>query len=190
MIKLKTLLNENSGGITPEDLAKILKHAYISIFDIDDVIIDKSVSLYAPEYCHSYMVVNLAIKYKVHNFYIFHRLHHFKFPEGEIEGIKSNEEWNNMIAKAKGFPTQPTTMEMLKIRSPQIKFKALVYENNNPSGEYMRSEMEHLGDTTSRNILELVTNVKEIIDSEGSDSGENEVPTRPILDPEHQLVEK
>ena len=193
MIKLKTLLNEEK-ELSPEELANIIKNAYISIFDIDAVTITHAARSGAPDYCHSYLVVNVSLKYKFTKFFVYHKLYHFKFPKEELSGL-SHDEYMAALAKANEFPYQPLTLDIIKDRSPLIRFTAGVFEDNNPEDKkFNYFELSNLGEVReARNILELITKVKKIIDTHGDIGGDDDkVPTRPILDPEHHddLVHK
>ena len=91
MIKLKSLIAE-SASLKEGDLANIIKNAYISIFDIDEVEVIKAKNLRPPSFVYTYMTVSASIVYNKNRFLNYHKLFHYKFPKEETKGL-SSEEW-------------------------------------------------------------------------------------------------
>lgn len=189
MIKLKQLLCESS-QLSSAKLASVIKSAYVSMFDIDDVEVIKSKELGAPSFAYTYMTVSVRIGYKNRQFLIYHKLFHYKFPKEETKGL-SYSEWMDMLHYAEKFPPNITTDEMIKGNNPLIIFNASINDASQGAkitGFEMYKNLIHIGDVENKhNILTLLTEVKSIIDKYGDDSSEEEeepfVPTPSVHNP-------
>lgn len=190
MISLKTLLRE-SQQLTIEKLSNILRYAYISIFDVDDVEIVKAKDLLPPSFSYLYMTVSIVLKYKGRQFLNYHKLFHYKFPKEELEGL-SSEEWRNMLKYSEQFPHEITTDKMLKGNNNLIVFNSSVNDATNRkkiTGFEMHYDLNHLGDVdNAHNVLTLVEEIKNIIDKYGSDSDRDEDESPIITSPTNKLI--
>lgn len=184
MIKLKNLILENK-QLKVEDFANVLKNAYISIFDIDEIEIIKAKDLLPPSFSHVYYTTSIHFKYKNKRYLNYHTLFYLKFPKEEIENL-SHSEWMDMLKLAEKFPIHIITLELIKGNNKLISLNAGVNcadKRKKITGFEMGYNLEQIGRIEKQtNILDLVTNVKLLIDNwGGNDNNDIESPpTNPV----------
>jgi hypothetical protein len=189
MIKLKFLLLENN-SIDAKKLANILNKAYVCIFDVDVETI-KSKDLSPPSFVHSYKTVSIYFLYKNNKFLIYHRFFHYKFPREETKNLNSDE-WMQMLKHAEGFPHQITTTDMLKKRNPLISISARIKDakkRKHITGFETYADLIDVGEVEHKtNILELVTEVKKVIDKYIDGNDDSVVEPEPITPPKEKRL--
>lgn len=176
MIKLKTLILEDR-EVKADMLSKILRAAYISIFDIDAVYIDEARDLMPSGFLHNYVAVRISMIYKNREFKIYNKFYHYKFPPEEMDNLTSIE-WTDMLRAGDKFPHVVTKDTMIKGNDPLMAFIASVYEGKRGLEPIIRK----------RNILSMITSVKELIDKQDGNDPCGELDPTPIAPRELEPV--
>ena len=171
MIKLKQLITER---MEAHELGKIFSKAYVSIFDIDNVKVPRAIYTGAPAFVHTWAVIRVKFKYKMQEYLVVNRLVYYKFPPEEKDKLTSTE-WEQMVVLADKMTEIPLTRNDILNKNQLIRYGAGIYKTDplNSSDDVLN--MDFIGEVYSANTMgDLVSNVKSIIDKNGSGESDNQ----------------
>lgn len=168
MIKLKSLLLESD--ISDIEFGNIIRSAYTSIFDIDEIEVIKAGKYSPGSHMHSYYKTVIGLQYKFKNYVIYNTLYFYKFPHKETQGM-TGDEWDASLIQAERMPHVDLNKQLLTKPNHLFHFIASIYENPNKNfTQYSYFSMEQLTEIKDNNILGLVQSVKKYMDSQDSDA--------------------
>ena len=185
MIKLKPLITES---LSAHALAEILAKAYVSIFDIDDVSVTRSIYIGPPAFVHSWVNIHMRIIYKGVDYIVANRIVHYKFPPQEKDNL-SREEWDDMLVHAEKMPSVRMTKDDIIQKNPLIRYDATVYKNEFHKDTLDAFNMDIIGEVYwTHSLGDLVIKTKAVIDKSGTgDGGDRDNLDKPVA-PDADLV--
>jgi len=185
MIKLKQLLTES---LSAHDLGKILVHAYVTVFDVDEVSMIKAIYIPAPAFSHTWASIHVRIVYKGNDYLISNLIVHYKIPHSELEKLTSTG-WDAMLVQTDKIPTMRFTKNDILHSNPLVRYNSAVYKNELHKDKLDPLNMDLIGEVHLEHTLgDLVSKTKDLIDKSGNDNGGDRDNIDSPVSPEADLV--
>jgi hypothetical protein len=125
-------------------------------------------------FMHCGFNLKIALRYRNKGYYIPITFFYYKFPPDELGGL-DREKWADMLKHSEAFPEQDIDEKGLLTPNKLFKFVGWVIDGEG----YL--EGDRIGDFEGKSILDVVTQIKSIIDRSDSDSDEDKVtPPMPV----------
>jgi hypothetical protein len=175
----KLLVESN---LTHDSFGRKIKAAIETIFDVDDVNIQKTNFSKGPKFANSHFSAVLIFKYRNIPLEMTVHFYHLKFSKSELKHLTTNQ-FMDMVQSSESIPKIETPEDIL--RSPNIQvmlsavltYKPVTYTKDIIGIDDMEDVKDiHIGIVNSNNIRNLMIKAKQLIDKLGGDDNAPDEP--------------